>query len=253
MTSKERLETAWSFQEPDRVPIEFGLTDEARHHPRAERVVALMDQYADNFVPGHSYDWGFLGWPATQSERILERRPGEFTRKELTIDTPAGRFNALTYQPEGAGASGDYHWEKRFITQPADLERLLDVPLPEPSGDKVRFNEAAGDASEKGIPLFNLLHPLGSLVRRSKFEEVYTWFIDRRELVHRFLQATSDYVARAVEVIMQAGAGSYFVTYAHEMFMPPWAGHAFWDEYIHPYDKRVNDVIHRYGGKLRTH
>ena len=67
MTHRERLEAAWSFREPDRVPIEIRISGDAQKDPRAERLNALIGEHADNFFGVHGYDWGFLGWPATHS------------------------------------------------------------------------------------------------------------------------------------------------------------------------------------------
>ena len=35
MTHRERMETAWSFREADRVPIELELSEQYRQHPLA--------------------------------------------------------------------------------------------------------------------------------------------------------------------------------------------------------------------------
>ena len=40
MTHRERLETAWRHEEPDRVPIEMRIPDRVREHP-ADRMDEL--------------------------------------------------------------------------------------------------------------------------------------------------------------------------------------------------------------------
>ena len=47
MTHRQRLETAWRFEEPDRVPIELQVDARVRELPAAERLVALIDEHAD--------------------------------------------------------------------------------------------------------------------------------------------------------------------------------------------------------------
>lgn len=96
-------------------------------------------------------------------------------------------------------------------------------------------------------------YPLGELVRNTTTEEVYIWFRAERETMHRFLAAANNQVAELLERAMAAGLGPYFSVCAHEMLLPPWMGHALFDEFVFLYDKRVNDVIHRHGGKLRAH
>jgi hypothetical protein len=253
MTSKERFETAWSFREPDRVPIELQIDPIARQHPRAERLVQLVHEHTDNFFGTGAYSWGFCCLPAEYSERDLERRPGEWVRRELCYDTPVGPFTATIRQPEFDPPVTDYHWEKRYFTCPADLERLLEGPFEVREVNRDPFDRMVEQAGDRGITLVGIFHPLGWLVRHAAMEEVYTWFKTHPDLMHRFLQVTNEHVAGAVEAMCQAGVGPYFAVTAHEMLIPPWAGTDFLEEFVFPYDKRVNDVIHRYGGKLRAH
>jgi len=253
MTPRERLLTAWSFREPDRVPIELRISQRAQEHPRAERLVELIREHTGNFSYCSPYDWGFLGLQATYSERELERRPGDFIRAELTYDTPVGAFTAITRTPDDDMIQSDCHWEKRHITSPDDLERLLDAPFEVRKPDVGVFQRALAAAGAKDVVLVHVLHPLGWLVRHATMEEVYVWFKTHRELMHRFLETLNDHVARVVEVLAQAGIGPHFHVCAHEMLIPPWAGMAFFEEFVFPYDKHVNDVIHRHGGKLQAH
>jgi len=255
MTSKERLEKAWSFLEPDRVPIELRITQVAREHPAAKRLVQLIDEYADNFYGCERkvYDWGLLGRSSTYTERIIEYVPGEYTRKELMHTTTAGCFTAITRQPDDPEADADFHWEKRFITSSCDLERLLDVPLEVGPINVSAFMETVKQVGDRGLITFGLLHPLGQLVRNATMEEVYMWFIDCPDLIHRYLEKTTDYLVQVIDTMMNVGIGPYFGVAAHEMLIPPWAGPSLFEEFVVPYDKRICEVIHRHGGKLRAH
>lgn len=251
-THKERLETAWRFEEPDRVPIELVIAPGLREDPRAERLVELMDLHADNFVgvPGPAF--GFMGLPSEYSERVIEDRPGEFKRMERVHVTPAGALTAITYHPEGI--ENNYHWQKRFVTTPEDLERLADAPREPAPWDRAAYQRRVAEIGESAFPVTGLWHPLGMLVRNAALEEVYAWLHEERRLVHRFLEAANDQVAATVELMGAAeGPGLCFVVYAHEMLIPPWMGHTLFDEFVRPYDQKVNDAIHRHGGRLRAH
>ena len=253
MTHRDRLETAWSFREPDRVPVELAISPLARQDPHSERLRALIAEHADNFHGASPYDWGFLGWAADYSEKVLEHRPGEYVRRERIYDTPAGQFAAIVREPDTDEAAPDCHWEKRYITSPSDLERLLAAPPEVRPFDKQAFDRRVAEVADGGLLLVNVMHPLGKLVRNATMEEVYIWFKTHPELMHRFLEVANDHVARAVDAMMRAGIGPSFVVVAHEMLIPPWAGMAFFNEFVFPHDKRVNDVIHRHGGRLRIH
>ncbi len=252
MTHRERLETAWSFREPDRVPIELNLDRIAREHPAAARLVRLTEEHVDTFFGCGGYDWGFLGWPAVHSERVLEDC-GEYERIERTISTPAGDFVGVIRRPRFPTGIEDYHWERRYIREPADLERLLSVPL-EPRAPLVdNFRRVVEDVGERGLVLVSILHPLGTLVRHAEMEEVYSWFRAEPELMHRFLDVTNTYVAGAVEAMLDAGIGPYFSVCAHEMLIPPWMGRALFEEFVFPYDSRIYLQIRARGGRVRAH
>lgn len=253
MNSRERFETAWSFREPDRVPIELRISREAAEDPAAERVLELIENHADNVYGARPFDWGFLGWESRETRRVIERRPGESVRFERVQETPSGRFVAVTRQPDREGAAVDFHWEKRFVSAPEDLERLLETTPQLRPIDMDAYRQAEAAHGERGPILVSLLHALGRLVRQADTEQVYMWFVTDKPLIHRFLEVTTEFTCRVVEAVIAAGARPLFSVVAHEMFLPPWAGKRFFEEFVFPYDKRVNDVIRGHGGKLRIH
>jgi len=249
MNHRERMETAWSHKEPDRVPIELGIPKPMREHPKGARLCDLADEYATNFGEAPGPNWGFLGLPTESDEEVIEEVPGQFRRLRRVQHTPAGEFVAITYHPEG---NPDYHWEKRFIDTLDDPARMRDVPRSTSSFDIETFRKAL-DKAGGGMPLTELFHPLGSLVRSASMEKVYGWFAGEPTRIHRYLEATSRQVIETIQTIGGAGLRPNFVTCAHEMLIPPWLGHRYFDEFVFPYDKVVNDAIHAIGGRLRIH
>ena len=250
MTSRERLETAWDIKEPDRVPIEINITEQALKHPRSERVTRFIDKYADNLFSVSPAQFGFLGLETTYNEITVKEEPGIYRIIERTHYTEAGVFKAATYHPEG---NPDFRWEKRFINTRNELRNITDTLKKPVPYLKDIFLDKKREIGEKGLLCVSLLHPLGFLVRNSNMEETYTWFIKEKPLVHRFLEVTNSAVMDVIERMMKDGIGPYFKLTAHEMLIPPWVGSSLFDEFVFPYDKAVNDTIHRYGGKLRIH
>lgn len=251
MTHRERLETAWRFEEPDRVPIELRIHEAVRENPKAARLVELMDEHADNFAGVHSPDFGFMGFPTTYSEETIEERPGEYKRIRRTHETPAGTFTAITYHPEGIN---DFHWEKRFISVPDDLARLAETPREPAPWSRDRHEKTLQDLGDKALPITGLFHPLGQLVRSARHEEVYAWFYTESGLMHRFLAAANGQVCDTVRGMRLApGEVVNFGITAHEMLIPPWMGHGLFDEFVMSYDKEVNAIIHSRGGRVRAH
>jgi len=251
MTHRERLETAWDHREPDRVPIEFPVSALVRDDPRCERLVRLADEHADNFMGVAGYDWGFLGQPSERTERVLEDT-GEFERIEWTMHTPAGDFVGVIRRPRFETGIEDYHWEKRYIEEPEDLERLLSVPLEPRPPLKDAFDQGTANIGDSGVQVVGLLHPLGTLVRSSQMENTYSWLRTEPDLMHRFLRATNDYVIGAVHAMFEEGVGPNFISYAHEMLIPPWIGHDLFDKVVFPYDTEVYAAIHERGARIRA-
>ena len=253
MTHRERLETAWRFTEPDRVPIELCLAPDALKHPAAARLVTLAAEHADNFlgVPGAA--WGFLGLPAHSQEEVIEEQPGAYRRVRRVHETAVGSFTAITYHPAGSPAS-DFHWEKRFVSTLEDMARLADAPRAPATWDCAAHRARVAAIGGQGIPVADLLHPLGALVRNATMEEMYAWFREEPGLVHRFLAAANDQVAATVARMQtELGAGITFMSWAHEMLIPPWMGRELFAEFVRPYDQKIYAAVHRGGGRFRAH
>lgn len=253
MTTKERLLTAWSHREPDRVPIELQISPASRQFPEAEGIVRFIEEEADNVRGVPAVDWGFFGLAATYSEEVIEDVPGEYLRKRRTYTTEAGDFRALTRHSYEELNASDFHWERRYVHTLEEMERLAQAPRVVPEIDKVSFDRGVAQCGDRGLPIVNLLHPLGHLVRQATHEGVYAWLAGEPGVIHRFLERTNQQVAETVQAMCDAGVGPTFGVTAHEMLIPPWMSPRMFDEFVFPYDKLVNDAVHRNGGRLRAH
>ncbi|MBN1352744.1 hypothetical protein JXJ21_25370 [candidate division KSB1 bacterium] len=253
MTSKERLLTAWSFKEADRVPIELQISPSAYEYPEASNIVAFIDSEADNFLHAPGGDFGFFGLKCTYHEEIIEDIPNQYKRIRRSYNTAVGEFDAITKHNYDEIIPTDFHWERRYIHTLEDMERLTAAPREKIPLRKDEFVRAVTTIGDRGVPLVGILHPLGYLVRHANMEEVYGWLLTDSKLMHQFLETTNTQIAAAVEAMSAAGIGPYFFVCAHEMLIPPWMGMRQFDEFVFPYDKMVNDAIRRHGGRLRIH
>ncbi len=104
MTHRERIEAAWSFEEPDRVPVELVISPAARENPVAAELVELIDEHADNFVGAPGPAFGFMGFSSTYEEKEIENIPGQYRLLRRVQRTSAEVFTALTYHPDNNAA-----------------------------------------------------------------------------------------------------------------------------------------------------
>ena len=253
MTSKERLLTAASFREPDRVPIELQIGEKARALPELKEIVAFIDGTADNFVSVPGVDWGFFGLDSQYSQEVIEDVPGAYRRMRRTHRTPAGDFYAITRHFYPHVDAADYHWERRYIATLEEMARLADAPRSPRPILAERHGQAVAKVGDRGVPIMTLAHPLGTLVRQANMEEVYIWLLTEPAIVHRFLENTHVQIRDTLRRLGEAGISGWFGTAALEMLIPPWMGRRQFDEVVFPYDKSVNDVVHGIGGRHRSH
>ena len=253
MDSKTRLTIAWSFGEADRVPIEIALAPAAYDFPEAARIAEFVETQADHFQGISGFDSGFCGLPTAYTEEVIEDVPGDYYRVRRVHRTPAGEFRGLTLHKHDALSPNDFYWERHFIDTADEMVRLADAPREAIPLDLASLERGAAQLGNRGLPLVSLLHPLGWLVRNANLTEVYGWFLTMPQVMHRFLEASNRQVAEAVAAMGAAGVSPCFGITAHEMLTPPWMGHRQFDAFVYPYDKHVNDAVHRIGGKVRAH
>ncbi len=256
MDHKTRLQTAWSFREPDRVPIEAALYGPARGYPGAEELEALILEVVDPLKYSPGFDWGFLGMDATYQEEVIEEVPGVSKRVRRTYQTPVGPFEAITIHDLNDLDPHDFHWERRYIHSLDDFIRLAEADRRQPRPFNLEgYNKGCREIGQRGMPITGLSHPLGNLVRQSTMEEVYGWLITERALAHRFLESTNTQVVESLNALrtLELVDAPIFGTAALEMLIPPWLGEAHFREFVFPYDKAVNAAVHAIGGRHRAH
>lgn len=252
MDSKSRLEAAWNHKTADRVPIELRISDETRLLPEAERIVDFIDNDADNFFGVPAVEWQFCGLAGDYTESTIDE-DDDYRWVRRAWETPGGEFHAVTRHRTTEIVKHDYHWERRYIHDLDDLRRLTEADWHPLEPDPEEFKRGVDSLGERGLPLVGLHHPLGWLVRNSTMEEAYQWLMLEPELIHQFLEKANGVVAKTVERMNELGIGPYFAITAHEMLIPPWAGKNIFERFVRPYDKWVNDAVHKNGGRMRAH
>jgi hypothetical protein len=255
MNSKTRLLKTWSFQEPDRVPLEMEAYPSDEGLPEMQKILEFQRNEADNFIPTTGFDWGFMGLDSTYAEEVIEDIPGKYKRIARTFTTSVGQFTAITKHNYGELDPNDYHWEKRYFEEIDDFRRLAEADRKIRPFNREQYNKDCEGIGLRGLPVTGLFHPLGVLVRFSNMEEVYMWLMEEEKLTLNFLETSCTQV---IDTVLSLADQSLveppmFVTYALEMLIPPWMGMYHFDKLVFPFDKKVNEAVHKIDGRHRAH
>jgi len=256
MNSKTRLETAWAFKEPDRVPIEMSIPDYAKGLPGADKIIEFVENDADNFVGVPLFDWGFMGLDCRQNEdEVIEDISGKYKRIRHSVETAAGEFYAITQRFYDVRDPNDFFWERCYIHSLDDFARLAEAERKIRPFDYDAYNRECIKLGNRGIAATSVFHPLGTLVRSSTMEDVYIWLIGEKTLTKKYLAKTNQQVVDSVLALINSDLASppVFLTWALEMLAPPWMGKKHFEQLVFPYDKCVNAAIHKIGGRHRAH
>ena len=253
--STERLRLCWDFKEADRVPIEIKIYPSAQDLPGADEVVKFADEEADNCFHCSTFDWGFMGIDCESREEIIEDVPGDYKRVMQIKSTPVGEFTATCRYYYQDIDKSDCHWEKRFIETIDDLQRIVDAPRNIRPLNPQYCIENILSHRKQSFFMTSLLHPLGTLVRNSNMENTYSWLALERPLIKRFLETSNEQICASLNAADSSllPLTPIFKTFALEMLITPWLGKDQFMELVFPYDSRVNEAIHKFGGKYQAH
>ncbi len=259
MDTKSRMLKAWDFQEPDRVPLELGLSPGVENLPGAEEMAEFIEKEGAKFCGVPGFNWGFMGIDSSYHEEVLTDDPGNCRRILRTHSTPAGDFTAVTRHLYddlyGGGDPSDFHWEKRYFENIDDLRRVAEAKRENRPFAAREYNAGCARVGTGGVPSTGLFHPLGNLVRNSNMAEVYMWMVAEEKLIMKDLERCTEQGCDTLQSIRDENLSDppVFMTYALEMLIPPWLGTSQFDTLVVPFDQKVNDAIHAIGGRHRAH
>ena len=99
----------------------------------------------------------------------------------------------------------------------------------------------------------SLPHPFGQLARHTDQITCYTWFATEPDALHAFFDAYTRDIIAGIDQLMQSQVPLYFTQLGLEMAIDPWMSPEMLDRFVAPYDSRINERVHDYGGKIRHH
>ena len=242
MTSRERVLTALRCGQADRVPVSIFLNpyDEAEAtttDPSYAAVMAACRRYADSF-----WSWGVpLGFLLTATPLETHQRELAGGAVEHVVETPAGPLTSIT-RP---GARGEL---KRWIAEPADVEKWLSLPYVPPPLDwsaVVAAQATHGDAITTQAVMMDPACCTGFLGE----ETAALWTVRERDLLRAFY---AECFRRIMDQVRQVCLSPVDVIYFNgpEYCIPPLMSPRDFEEFVVQYDRQLFATIRAHSDKL---
>ncbi len=247
MSPRERLRAALTRQRPDRVPVSFRLIDP--YNPTEERATtdanyAALREYAQRYTEVMHV------WEVDQQQPLFCDAPDVKIR---TAESPSGA--TLTTVSASAGelteikrSVGGTNWAtKHFIETDDDLDVYLSIdgdPLRPDLGSFFRETERLGCG---GLMRISLSDPIGMLAPLLPRETLYTWMLERPELVDALQERMFDRLAGLVTYLAESRVECVFQFSGAEYAAPPMASPALFDRYVGRFGPPITEVLHANG------
>lgn len=245
MTSKERLRTAIRLQEADRVPCSphvtgvmiDKMTDAEWEALRANTDVTMI-------AGGGPGDLGIFGGRYVQ-EHIRKERRGNVER--TTVETPKGALHAERVYTHASG------WQTEYLCKSsADARALLSIPFSIPEIDVAGYHSAVETIGADGLTFLGI--PSAFRLCLSVFgpERLYITMADEIDLVEQLVTTMNDHLAHYVRICCERGVRGFWMG-GSEHCGPGVVNPSLFPRLVTPFDKRIVEIIHSYGGVVNYH
>jgi hypothetical protein len=242
MTSRERLLTALRCQQPDRVPVTLFMNpydpgNPLTADPSYSELLQACREYEDVFYYVGA-PLGFLLTAYPVETRTTQLPSGD---TEHRVETPRGPLTAI-YR---SGARGEL---KRWITEPADVEKWLSLPYVPPTVDHAPLREARQRLGDEVLTQVTMTDPSCCTAWIAE-ETVALWTLEERGLLRDFYD---ECFRRHRDQVLQVLDGPAEVIYFNgpEYCLPPLMSPRDFEEFVCHYDRQLFALIRERSDKL---
>lgn len=257
MTSRERVLKAMRREQPDRVPInvrgvrlwdaQWVATRDRSYRPVIEAVQKHCDVIPHAAVPGLEFSL------FTEAERDITEvtviDAGDWEIQRTIIHTPKGDLSQDNWQSK----RGYLPLVKEYFVKTAeDVERALSVPYAPPALDLSHYFRLREEWPDNLVmcdcpQAASVVH---ELVGTETF--AYYW-MERRDLLFRMLDAFQERVLAAVNQMLEAGVGPVLATHGSEQIAPPMHSPDTHREFVLPIFRELCRRLHERECLLHVH
>ncbi len=254
LTRKERLETIFAGQRPDRPAVRLWTAEPGIPllHPVYGPVNDAAVAETDLLVSSGS-EFELYGGVAGETLFHREEEPtdsDEWVDLVTTLSTPDGDLRRV--DRESTCKKPGYHIE-HLLKEPGDITKLLSMPYdPYPFSTEAFLakEHAIGDA---GIVVFGLDHAMYGLQRQIGSENFALWSLSDASLLVEAVATFADRIRRQVLAAFDAGLQPVFGWVGPELCIPPLMSPTDFRKYVLAFDKPLIDLIHDRGGQVWVH
>ena len=244
MNAHDRLLAAIRLQPTDRVPCAPHVSPAiARAMPPAEWQ-ALLQHTDVTMSVGALGDTQIFGGQYLL-DHTARHRDGNTTRTE--IETPQGLLRTRQVRTRDAS------WvEERLVKDSHDVERLLSIPYSPPAFDVDAYWAWEAELGEQGFVALGMPSAFRFCLGVLGSQPLYTLIADDVDLVERLVATMNERLAVYVEACCDKGVRSFWMG-GSEHCGPGVVHPRMLHRLITPYDTRIVEIIHQYGGVVNYH
>jgi uroporphyrinogen decarboxylase len=181
----------------------------------------------------------------TRSETI-----GQCTRTTRILHTPKGDLRSITQADANLYTTWHVeHWCKSF----ADVDRALSVPYEPARYDASDYSRAQAELGEHGLVMASLGDPAYLAADLMSFQDFLIWAFEETDHYARTVEVVAERVLENLLRQLDCCTVDLYRICGPEYMTPPYLPPAMFKRFMVPHVKRMTELIHQRGAKVRLH
>lgn len=167
------------------------------------------------------------------------------------IQTPKGSLEYICEKKNGISTVWD---RKPLLENKKDVEKILSVPYTFQKPDIEDFFNYQNKIEQQGGLMYTWIStPMVCVSQLFRFEQFLLWCKTKKATILRLIETVFERIYEQLGYLLQRGVGPVFHFGGSEQATPPMMSPELYDEFVVRYDRKLFDLIHRYGGLVAVH
>jgi len=145
-----------------------------------------------------------------------------------------------------------WHTE-RWCKKLDDVEKVLSVPFEPLQYDISDYDRIKTEVGDNGIIMSSIPDPLCLAAEMMEFGEYTIWAMTETEHFTRTLEILSERLMANLKNMLDSQTVDLYRIYGPEYATPPYLPPRLFGQFVVPYVKKLTDLIHSHGAKVRIH